>query len=169
MRTQYVYPPTSVPTTMNIAVRHAAETDADTVINLSAEFGVYLRTLGDTTNYQFTAEAYRRDGFGVDPAFRGLVAEYEAKVVGYLLYTFGYDTDHGCRILNIEDLYVSEQCRRRGVGKALLSTAQDVCRTVGAKDICWSVYKTNISAYDFYVQLGAKLVDDQDYMYLVVD
>ena len=93
------------------------------------------------------------------------MAEYDDNVVGYLLYTFGYDTDYGCRILTIEDLYVSGQCRRRGVGKALMGKARDVCRAVGGNEICWSVYKTNASAYDFYAQFGAKLVDDQDFMY----
>jgi GNAT superfamily N-acetyltransferase len=154
---------------MSIDVRHADASDAEAVAALSAEFGLYLGTLGDDTDYQFSAETYRRDGFGAEPAFRGLVAVHNARVIGYLLYTFGYDTDHGRRILNIEDLYVSKHTRRRGVGKALIEMAGDVCRTMGIKEICWSVYKTNLSAYAFYAQQGAKLVDDEDFMYLVVD
>jgi ribosomal protein S18 acetylase RimI-like enzyme len=154
---------------MSIRVRHAVESDADAVANLSAEFEVYLRTLGDTTDCHFTAETFRRDGFGDEPAIRGLVAQNDAEIVGYILYTFGYDTDQACRTLNIEDLYVSEQCRKRGVGKALMEMAQDVCRAIGGKEICWSVLKVNTPAYDFYTKLGAKLIDDEDFMYLAID
>ena len=154
---------------MSVRVRHAEKDDAEAVARLSAEFGDYLRTLGDDGDYHFTAETYRRDGFGDQPAFRGLVAEKDSAVVGYLLYTFGYDADHARRTLNIEDLYVSDQCRKQGVGKEMMAMAQVVCRTVGAKEICWSVYKVNAPAYEFYFELGAKMIDDEDFMYLAVE
>ena len=154
---------------MSIRVRHAIESDAEAVANLSAEFEVYLRTLGDTTDCHFTAETFRRDGFGDEPAIRGLVAQNDAEIVGYMLYTFGYDTDQACITLNIEDLYVSEHSRKRGIGKALMDMAHEVCREAGGKELCWSVYKPNAPAYDFYAKLGAKLIDDEDFMYLPVD
>jgi len=154
---------------MSMRVRHAVESDADAIANLSADFEVYLRALGDTTSCHFTAETFRRDGFGDEPAIRGLVAQNDAEIAGYLLYTFGYDTDQACKTLNIEDLYVSEQCRKRGIGKALMEMAQEVCRSTGGKEICWSVYKSNTPAYDFYARLGANLVDDEDFMYLAVE
>jgi ribosomal protein S18 acetylase RimI-like enzyme len=154
---------------MSIRVRHALESDAEAVANLSAEFEVYLRTLGDTTDCHFTAETFRRDGFGDEPAIRGLVAEHDAEIVGYMLYTFGYDTDQACRTLNIEDLYVSEHSRKRGVGKALMDMAQEACREAGGKELCWSVYKSNTPAYDFYAKIGAKLIDDEDFMFLPAD
>jgi diamine N-acetyltransferase len=154
---------------MSIEVRHATQSDADAVANLSAEFEAYLRTLGDTTEFHFTAETFRRDGFGDAPAIRAFVAQHDGEIVGYLLYTFGYDTDRACRTLNIEDLYVSGHSRKQGIGKALMELAQAVCREAGGKELYWSVYKSNAPAYDFYAKLGAKRVDDEDLMYLPVD
>lgn len=154
---------------MAINVRRAVEADAERVASLSRDFAEHLRKLGDTTDFQFTAETYRRDGFGVNPAFFGLVAEIDAKVVGYLLYHFGYDADLAARTLYIIDLYVSEESRRQGVGKSLMAFAQRVCRDVGAKEIWWSVYKSNQPAYGFYARLGGEMVDDQDFMYLAVE
>ena len=150
-------------------MRNAAEQDAERVASLCDEFQEYLRRLGDTTDFQFTAQTYRRDGFGADPAFSGIVAELDAEVVGYLLYTFGYDADLAVKNLDIVDLYVSRECRRRGVGRALMGSAQSICRAAGAKEIWWSVYKANRPAYEFYASVGAKLIDDLDYMYLVVE
>ncbi len=154
---------------MSMTVRHAIASDADALAKLSAEFEAYLRTLGDTTEFHFTAETFRRDGFGDEPAIRGLVAKHDAVIVGYMLYTFGYDTDQACRTLNIEDLYVSEQSRKRGVGKTLMGMAQEICRAAGGKELIWSVYKSNAPAHDFYAKLGAKPIDDEDFMYLSVD
>ena len=114
-------------------------------------------------------ETYRRDGFGVNPAFFGLVAETNAEIVGYLLYHFGYDVDLAARTLHIVDLYVSEESRRQGVGKSLMAFVQRVCRDVGAKEMLWSVYKSNQPAHEFYARLGGEMIDDQDFMYLVVE
>ncbi|MFB3106847.1 MAG: N-acetyltransferase family protein [Pseudomonadales bacterium] len=154
---------------MAINVRRAMGADAERVASLSRDFAEYLRKLGDTTDFQFTPETYRRDGFGVNPAFFGLVAETNAEIVGYLLYHFGYDVDLAARTLHIVDLYVSEESRRQGVGKSLMAFAQRVCRDVGAKEILWSVYKSNQPAYGFYARLGGEMVDDQDFMYLAVE
>ncbi|MFN8457818.1 MAG: hypothetical protein U0401_24715 [Anaerolineae bacterium] len=64
----------------------------------------HLRSVGDETDFQFNAEVYRRDGFGDHPAFAGIVAELDQRLVGYLLYTFGYDTDRALRYLFVIDL-----------------------------------------------------------------
>ena len=62
---------------MNIRIRVANEDAADQVVGLYREFTQYLQALGDSTDARLTAEFYRRDGFGENPAFFGLVAELE--------------------------------------------------------------------------------------------
>ena len=44
----------------------------------------------------------------------------DEKPVGYLLYTFGYDTDGAMRFLFVIDLAVDKQVRGRGIGRALM-------------------------------------------------
>lgn len=153
---------------MNLAVRRAVESDASQVVALMTQFEAYLRDLGDSTDYQFTQETYRRDGFGSDPAFSGVVAESDAGLAGYLLYHFGYDIDSATRSLYVIDVYVAEDHRRQGVGKAMMLYAQRICREAGGKQMVWSVYKRNRSAHRFYEQLGGTYIDDEDYMYLEV-
>ncbi len=153
---------------MNFTIRAAVKSDAEQVAALEAEFAAYLRDLGDTTDSQFSAHAYRRDGFGLVPAFFGLVAQSNANLIGYLLYNFGYDVELAARTLTIIDLYVGEKYRRHGVGKALMTHAKQVCREIDIGELLWSVYKWNPSAHAFYKQLGAKDIADEDYMYLEV-
>src|SRR5882724_2272892 len=101
---------------MDLKIRPALAEDAQAVGNLAQQFANYLRSLGDTTDFNLSAERYLRDGFGSRAAFAGLVAEVHGKVIGYLLYHFGYDSDAAARTLHIVDLYVDSATRRQGAG-----------------------------------------------------
>ncbi len=109
---------------MALIIRPALASDAQSIGNLARQFASYLRELGDLTDFKLTANAYLRDGFGTKPAFAGLVAEDQGKVIGYLLYHFGYDSDRAAR--------------NQGVGKALMARAASIAREASAEEIIWS-------------------------------
>jgi GNAT superfamily N-acetyltransferase len=153
---------------MNIRIRTATEPDAERVVALYEEFTQYLRELGDTASTQLTPDIYRRDGFGSNPAFFGLVAESDRDMIGYLLYHFGYDTEIAARVMYVIDLYVSRDFQSKGVGTLLMNHAQSICRDNRTVEMLWSVYKMNPKAHEFYKRFGAKKIDDLDYMYLEV-
>lgn len=148
-----------------ITIRTATRADAEAIGELAKEFADYLHGLGDQTNFQLTAETYLRDGFGANPAFAGLVAEVNGTITGYLLYFFGYDTDHAQRFMHVCDLYVHESARGHGAGRALLQAAATICRDAGGHGLFWAVYHHNKLAMDFYERLGATYVDNLKFMY----
>jgi ribosomal protein S18 acetylase RimI-like enzyme len=149
----------------NISIRAATRDDAEAIGELARQFADYLHGLGDQTEFGLNAETYLRDGFGASPAFSGLVAELNGNVVGYLLYYFGYDSDHAHRIMHVCDLYVQESARRHGAGRALMLTAANLCREAGGRELLWTVYKPNKLAFAFYERLGAKYVKELEFMY----
>jgi GNAT superfamily N-acetyltransferase len=149
-------------------VRAATAEDAEGVGGLAAEFAEYLRALGDESDFRFDASVYLRDGFGESPAFAGLVAERGDEIIGYLLYHPGYDVDYAARTLHVVDLYVGEAFRGRGVGRALMGDAAQVCRGLGGTQLFWSVYAPNTPALRFYERLGARLTRDMLFMRLDV-
>jgi ribosomal protein S18 acetylase RimI-like enzyme len=158
---------------MTVTVRPLRRDDAPAVAALADEFADYLRALGDSGPHRLTAAAIERDGFGGRPAFAGLVAATHGaapngadELAGYLLYTLGYDADLAARNLFIIDLYVSPRARRQGAGRALVQAASDVCRAAGGAYLFWAVYKPNQLAADFYTALGARYVEDLDYMFI---
>jgi ribosomal protein S18 acetylase RimI-like enzyme len=156
-------------TQLSLRIRPALAADADSIGRMAQQFAAYLRTLGDTTDFQFDAQAYLRDGFGPRPAFFGFVAEINDQIVGYLLYHHGYDTDHAVRLLQIIDLYVEESMRGQGAGRALMEAAVSIGRQEEARWLLWSVYHRNKTAIDFYQRLGARFLEDIDFMYLEID
>jgi len=151
---------------MTLAIRAATAGDADAVARLYGQSAAYLRALGDTTDFRFDAEIYLRDGFGPAPAFACVVAGRGADLVGYLIYTFGYDTDRAMRYLFVIDLLVDEASRGQGIGRALMDRAAEICRAAGGAELLWAVYRANAPAIAFYERLGARKVTDVDFMAL---
>lgn len=150
---------------MNVVIRNATAADAHSIGELAKEFQAYLRALGDRTQFELTAETYLRDGFGPNSAFSGLVAELNGEITGYLLYHFGYDTDRAMRLMYVIDLYVQESKRRCGVGEALMRTAAEICREARGSELVWAVFSSNKLAFQFYERLGAKYIQDLEFMY----
>jgi len=139
--------------------------DAEIIVQLEKEFDDYLRSLGDSDPTVLNADSYLRDGFGEEPVYSGIVAEIGGEVVGFLLYHSGYDFDHGGRVLYIIDLFVRESARRKGVGRALMEKAADICRRAGGNELVWAIYNPNKLAFIFYESLGARYVENMTYMH----
>jgi len=154
---------------MGIRVRAARAGDAHDIGKLARHFAQYLSDLGDPIELKLTAEAYLRDGFGLQPAFSGLVAEEGDTVIGYLLYHFGYDSDNAVRNLHIVDLYVQAEARKKRVGTALMEAAAEIAVKAGAEELVWSVYNLNSLAASFYEKLGAERITEVFFMRLRAD
>jgi len=152
-----------------LMIRPALASDGQSIGNLARQFASYLSELGDLTDFKLTAHAYLRDGFGPKPAFAGLVAEDQGKVIGYLLYHFGYDSDRAARNMHVVDLYVDRAARNQGVGRALMARAASIAREAGTEELIWSVYQSNTIAAAFYEKLGAQRIADVFFMKLSAD
>jgi len=153
---------------MRFSIRQAVREDAISVEGLEREFSSELRSIGISSESSFSAESYLRDGFGPNPAFSGLVADSGTEILGYLLYHLGYEVEDAARILYVIDLYVRNDSRREGIGRALLEEATRVCRELGGSQVCWSVYASNSLALGFYEGIGASYIEDEKFMFFDV-
>lgn len=150
-----------------MTIRSCVASDAAAIEAMFLEFVAELRAIGDTTPYSFGAEQYLRDGFGLDPAFRGLIAEDASGAAGYLLFAKTYEDDY-VRGLHMVDLFVRRASRGKGVARMLMAAVADVARAEGAVRLTWAVYKGNARARRFYEKLGATTEGDADVMSLEV-
>ena len=108
---------------------------------------------------RFSAEAFRRDGFGEAPAFYAMIAEINGEPAGYAVFYWGYDTDSATRGVYLADLYVDEAQRRHGVGTALMVAVARHARQKGGRWMFWSVLKRNRAARRFYRHIAPELRD----------
>jgi GNAT superfamily N-acetyltransferase len=96
-----------------------------------------------------------RDGFGANPKFRALIAEWDGQPAGYALFFDYYSTWVGPG-LYLEDVFVRSQFRGKGIGMALLSA---VARIAAQENCCamrWEVLDWNENAIELYKSLGAE-------------
>jgi ribosomal protein S18 acetylase RimI-like enzyme len=146
-------------------IRPALASDAAAVESLFREFVTYLRSIGDDNEYRFSVQQYLRDGFGPEPAFRGLVAEDESGLLGYLLFCRTYDGEY-IRNFYIIDIYVRGSSRGRGIGRMLMSEVRHLAVAEEIPRLSWSVHKKNAAALRFYEAMGAQYATESHVMYL---
>jgi GNAT superfamily N-acetyltransferase len=103
-------------------------------------------------------EDLARDGFGENPRFRALVGEWDGQPAAYALY-FNYFSTWTGRGLYLEDLFVREQFRGRGLGKALLAAVARVAVEEGCCGVQWEVLDWNQKAIAMYEAMGAEFRD----------
>jgi len=101
-----------------------------------------------------------RDGFGDSPRFRALMAQWDEKPAGYALFFDYYSTFEGRPGLFLEDIYVRELYRGKGIGKTLLAHVASVAREENCFGVRWQVLDWNTPAIDFYKGLGARFLDE---------
>jgi len=100
-----------------------------------------------------------RDGFGPQPKFRALIAEWEGQAAGYALFFGFYSTWEGRPALFLEDLFVREPFRGKGIGKALLGKVGGIAQRENCYGMRWEVLDWNQPAINFYQRLGATFLD----------
>lgn len=83
----------------------------------------------------------------------------EKAIVAMALYFFQYSTWEG-RVLYLEDLYVTPECRGHGIGKKMLVTLAEEAQKRGCKRFQWQVLFWNEPSIEFYKSTGAKEMSD---------
>jgi len=99
-----------------------------------------------------------RDGFWANPRFCSLIAEWDSQPAGYALFFGNYSTWVG-RGLFLEDIFVREQFRGRGIGKALLASVARIAVQEDCYGVQWEVLAWNEKAIKLYKSLGAEFRD----------
>jgi GNAT superfamily N-acetyltransferase len=139
-----------------LLVRAAAVSDVPLLLRFSRELAEYERQPDAVV---IKEETLVRDGFGSQPKFRSLIAEWDGEAIGYALFFGIYSSLKGSGIF-LEDLFVREAFRGRGIGRALLSEVARIARQEGSYGIRWEVLGWNESAIRFYKSLGGEFFDE---------
>ncbi|MDA4125993.1 MAG: GNAT family N-acetyltransferase [Thaumarchaeota archaeon] len=84
------------------------------------------------------------------------VAAEGNKLLGYALYFYTYSSFLAKPSLYLEDLFVLEEHRKRGVGFALFKRCVDEAVAKGCGRMEWAVLTWNEKALQFYEKLGAR-------------
>ncbi len=140
----------------DIAIRPAGPDDAGTLMRLILELAEFEK-LGHEVR---ASEAdLAREGFGARPYYEALLAEEDGRALGFALFFFSFSTFEGRPGLHLEDIFVVEDARGRGVGRKLMARLARIAAERDCARLDLSVLHWN-PARRFYDRLGMTQMED---------
>ena len=139
-------------------IRPVTRDDVPVLLSLIRELAAYEKKRHKVV---VTQEDLLRDGFGPQQKFRALIAEWEGKPAGYASFFYFYSTFQGRAALFLEDLFVLDKLRGKGIGKALLVKVAKLAIEEKCFGLRWEVLDWNRPAIEFYQKLGADFLNER--------
>lgn len=137
-----------------VVIRDAQPKDAAEILALITELAIYEKAEHEVLA---TEETIRLSLFAEGATAKAVVCENaQGKAIGYAIYFYNYSTWLAKKGLYLEDLYVAESERGKGIGKKLFTHLAAIAVEQGCGRFEWSVLDWNTPAIGFYETLGAK-------------
>ena len=138
-------------------IRQAEEEDVPEILEL-------IKALAEFENLSdevvATEELLKITLFGINSPAEVQIAFDKNKTLGFALYFRSFSTFLGRPGIYLEDLYVRESARGKGVGEALLRRLAQRTREIGGGRLEWAVLNWNEPAIGFYQKMGAAPLDE---------
>lgn len=140
---------------MSISIRKIVPTDFPDLVHLFHEFSVFQKEPEKMTNSveKLTADQELVMGF--------VAVSEEGKVVAYVTYFVTFHTWSG-KSLYMDDLYVQQAFRGKGIGKALLDKVIEFAKDNNCSSLRWLVSHWNQEAKQFYKSIGAEISNNEE-------
>ena len=134
-----------------LTIRSAAEQDAPILLSLIKELAVFEKLADKVFNSE---DAVRETLFGPKAYAEAEIAYWDDEPAGMVIFFHNYSTFLGKPGLYIEDLFVREKFRGRGIGKALFLECARLAKERNCGRMEWVVLDWN-PARVFYEKMGA--------------
>ena len=140
----------------DISIRNASPEDVEMIFDFICELAVYEKLRDDVTA---TPDILMESLF-VKRQAEVIIAEEEGRALGFALYFHNFSTFKGKACLYLEDIFVKEEQRGRGIGKMLFKRLAQIAVERGCERFDWAVLDWNKPSIEFYKSLGAFPMDE---------
>jgi ribosomal protein S18 acetylase RimI-like enzyme len=135
---------------MQPTFRVAAGEDADALLAMMRELNEHEGMAFDEPKARAALAAlFADERFGVAHLILS-----GGETAGYLVVTFGFSVEFGGRDAFVDELFIRDEFRGRGIGKAALGRAEEVCRERGIRALHLEVERANERAQTLYRKSG---------------
>jgi GNAT superfamily N-acetyltransferase len=141
----------------NFEIKLATVEDTSLILSFVKKLAVYERLEHEVTA---TDAVLRETLFGERRYAEVILAYRGGEPVGFALFFHNYSTFLGKPGIYLEDLYVDEQHRGNGYGKALLVHLARLAKERNCGRLEWAVLDWNEPSIKFYKSLGARSMDE---------
>lgn len=135
---------------METTFRVAEAADADALLAMMRELNEHEGMAFDEPKARAAlAQLFADERFGVAHLMLS-----GGETAGYLVVTFGFSIEFGGRDAFVDELFVKDEFRGLGVGKAALARAEEVCRARDIRALHLEVERANERAQTLYRKSG---------------
>jgi len=142
---------------MTLQIRNAEPKDAALILQFIRDLAVYEKLADEAVA---SIEDIERALFCDNAKAFSLIAEWNGEPCGFAIYFFNFSTFLGRHGIYLEDLFVRESHRGKGIGKALLARLAKIATDNDCGRLEWSVLDWNAPSIAFYKSLGAVPMDE---------
>jgi GNAT superfamily N-acetyltransferase len=140
---------------MSFILRPPTPVDVPTLHRLMRDFATYEK-LQD--RFKITEAGLHDALFAPNPPLGSVLVDADDRTVGFALWYFIFGTFSGRYGLFVEDIYVAQSYRGRGIGSALFRHMARIAVQRRCLMMTWHVLNWNTPAIEFYRHLGSKPV-----------
>lgn len=135
---------------MEPTFRVADPSDADTLVEMMRDFNKHERIAFDEREVRdVLTQLFANDSYGL-----ACLLLLDDEVAGYVVITFGFSVEFRGRDALIDELFVKDEFRGRGLASAALRFAEGVCRERGIRALHLEVDRANTRAQSVYTRAG---------------
>jgi GNAT superfamily N-acetyltransferase len=137
---------------VQITIRKGKRSDSAEFLNLVEELAKFekLAPPNDAAKRRLIRDIFIKRRLSL------LVALVDGELVGYALYYFTYSSFLAKPTLYLEDLFIKDNHRRRGIGTKLFFECVKKAKKLGCGRMEWAVLNWNKKAIKFYEGIGAR-------------
>ena len=139
-----------------LTFRHAQEKDADKILFFIRALAKYEKMEDEVVATQQLLREWIFEKKKAEVIFPML----DGKEIGFALFFHNFSTFLGRAGLYLEDLFILEEYRGRGYGKATLRELARIAVERGCGRLEWCCLDWNKPSIDFYLSLGAVPMDE---------
>ena len=138
-------------------IRKAEKADVSLVLDFIKKLAAYERLSHEVVA---TEEQLTKYLFGEEQVAEVVLGYYRDVPVGFALYFYNFSTFLAKPGIYLEDLYVLEEQRGMGFGKALLTYLARLAVEKDCGRLEWAVLDWNEPSIEFYKSLGANIMEE---------
>jgi GNAT superfamily N-acetyltransferase len=138
-------------------IRRARQGDETAIVAMIRELAEFERALDECT---VTESQISTALFGDDPVGFCHLAEVDGQPAAIALWFRNFSTWDGVAGVYLEDLFVRQAFRRRGLARMMLATLARECVDNGYSRLSWAVLDWNVNAIALYDAVGGKQMSE---------
>ena len=141
----------------DLKIRFADKEDTELILTLLRQLAEYEKKL----SCFIVKEADIMEIFFKRKLAEAIIGEYKGKPAAIAVFLYSFPSFLGKPGIYLEDLFVIEKFRGKGIGKSMLSFLAKIAKDRGCEELQWTVLNWNESSRRFYNNIGAEACNEE--------